>query len=59
MVQRSHELEGLQERMNGLVFDIEYSAEAVKDIENSQKHLNVTMIRLKENLENDRLFISL
>lgn len=59
MVQRSHELESLQERMNGLVFDIEYSAEAVKDIENSQKHLNVTMINWAENFQGDRLLVSL
>ena len=58
MVQRSHELESLQERMNGLVFDVEYSVEAVKDIENSQKYLNVTINCSKEKLEGDRCLFS-
>ena len=37
MVYKRYELENLQERMNGLVFDIEYSMEAVKDLGTSER----------------------
>ncbi len=42
MIQKRNELENLQERLNGLVFDIEYSGDAVKDLGTSDEHLNVS-----------------
>jgi len=41
MIQKRNELENLQERMNGLVFDIEYGVEAVKDVGTSDEHIKV------------------
>lgn len=41
MVQKRIELENLQERLNGLVFDIEYGVEAVKDVGTSDEHIKV------------------
>lgn len=43
MVQKRCELENLQERMNGLVFDIEYGIDAVKAIRNSDGHIDVNV----------------
>ncbi|UJR28672.1 hypothetical protein I4U23_009901 [Adineta vaga] len=40
MIQKRIELENLQEQMNGLVFDIEYGMEAVKDLGTSVDHVN-------------------
>ncbi len=42
MIQKRNELENLQERLNGLVFDIEYSGDAVKNLGTSDEHLNVS-----------------
>ena len=41
MKQKRDELENLQERINGLVFDIEYSVDAVKALGTSDEHMNV------------------
>jgi hypothetical protein len=41
MAQKRNELENLQERMNGLVFDIEYSVDAVKALGTGDEHVNV------------------
>jgi hypothetical protein len=41
MIQKRTELVNLQEQMNGLVFDIEYSVDAVKDLGTSNEHMNV------------------
>lgn len=41
MIQKRNELDNLQEQMNGLVFDIEYSVDAVKDLGTSNEHANV------------------
>lgn len=41
MVEKRHELESLHERMNGLIFDVEYSVDAVKSLRNSDEHFNV------------------
>ena len=35
------ELENLHERMNGLIFDVEYSVDAVKSLGTSDEHFNV------------------
>ena len=43
MVQKRYELENLQERMNGLVFDIEYGVDAVKAIRTSDGHVDVNI----------------
>ncbi|CAF2557903.1 unnamed protein product [Rotaria sp. Silwood2] len=40
MIQKRIELENLHDRMNGLIFDIEYSVDAVKSLETSDEHLN-------------------
>jgi hypothetical protein len=37
MVQKRIELENLHERMNGLIFDIEYGVDAVKSLGNSDE----------------------
>lgn len=42
MVQRRHELETLQERLNGVVFDVEYSVEGVKALGTSDAHVDVS-----------------
>ncbi len=44
MVQKRIELENLHERMNGLIFDIEYGVDAVKSLGNSDEHFNVKQI---------------
>jgi len=54
MVQKRIELENLHERMNGLIFDIEYGVDAVKSLGNSDEHFNVKQI-----LFVDWLFIKL
>lgn len=41
MVLKRYELIGLQERLNGLVFDIEYGVDAVKDMGTSSEHVHV------------------
>ncbi|CAF4431911.1 unnamed protein product, partial [Adineta steineri] len=40
MIQKRNELENLKEQMNGLVFDIEYSMDAVKDVGTSVEHVD-------------------
>ncbi|CAF1043639.1 unnamed protein product [Rotaria magnacalcarata] len=40
MIQKRIELENLHDRMTGLIFDIEYSVDAVKSIEKSDEHVN-------------------
>ncbi|CAF0933671.1 unnamed protein product [Adineta ricciae] len=40
MVQKRMELENLHERMNGLIFDVEYSVDAVKSLGTSDEHFN-------------------
>ncbi|UJR20877.1 hypothetical protein I4U23_023986 [Adineta vaga] len=40
MVQKRMELDNLHERMNGLIFDVEYSVEAVKSLGTSDEHFN-------------------
>lgn len=34
-------MENLHERMNGLIFDVEYSVDAVKSLRTSDEHFNV------------------
>jgi hypothetical protein len=46
MVQKRIELENLHERMNGLIFDVEYGVDAVKSLRNSDEHFNVKPIDL-------------
>ena len=41
MVQKRYELDALQEQINGLVFDIEYGVEAVKEVGTSEEHIKV------------------
>jgi hypothetical protein len=41
MIQKRYEHDNLQERMNGFVFDIEYSTDAVKAIATGDEHVNV------------------
>ncbi len=41
MIQKRIELENLHDHMTGLIFDIEYSVDAVKSIEKSDEHVNV------------------
>jgi hypothetical protein len=43
MVQKRIELENLHDRMNGLIFDVEYSVDAVKSLGNSDEHFNVRL----------------
>jgi len=43
MVQKRMELEHLHERMHGLIFDVEYSVDAVKSLKNSDEHFNVKL----------------
>ncbi|CAF1507641.1 unnamed protein product [Adineta steineri] len=40
MIQKRIELENLHDRMNGLIFDVEYSVDAVKSLGNSDEHFN-------------------
>ncbi|CAF3064830.1 unnamed protein product [Rotaria socialis] len=40
MIQKRIELGNLHDRMTGLIFDIEYSVDAVKSIEKSDEHVN-------------------
>ncbi len=49
MIQKRYELENLQERMNGLVFDIEYGVDAVKALGTSEEHIVVSYKILKKN----------
>ena len=44
MTQKRMELEQLHERMNGLIFDVEYSVDAVRALGNSDEHFNVSSI---------------
>jgi hypothetical protein len=44
MIQKRIELENLHERTNGLIFDVEYSVDAVKALGNSDEHFNVNLI---------------
>lgn len=46
MVQKRYEHINLQERMNGLVFDIEYGVDAVKALGTSNEHITVNNILL-------------
>ncbi|CAF0885397.1 unnamed protein product [Adineta ricciae] len=48
MVQKRHELEILQEQINGLVFDIEYGIDAVKDLGTSVNHVNNVVAYLEK-----------
>ncbi|CAF0737505.1 unnamed protein product [Rotaria sordida] len=48
MIQKRYELENLQERMNGLIFDIEYSGDAIKDLANSNEHINNIVTNLEK-----------
>ncbi|CAF3404637.1 unnamed protein product [Rotaria socialis] len=50
MVQRKYELQNLQEQMSGLVFDIEYSVDAVKDLAKSTEHVNNILTHLEKAL---------
>lgn len=42
LVQKRIELEQLHERLNGLIFDVEYSADALKNLAKSNEHLDVS-----------------
>ena len=42
MTQKRMELERLHERMNGLIFDVEYGVDAVRALGNSDEHFNVS-----------------
>ena len=44
MVQKRSDLDSLHERMNGLIFDVEYSGDAVKSLASSDEHFNVNSI---------------
>lgn len=41
MIQKRYEHINLQEQLNGLVFDLEYTVDAVKDVGTSEEHVNV------------------
>ena len=43
MIQKRVELEQSQERMNGLIFDVQYSIDAIQGLMNSDEHLNVIL----------------
>jgi hypothetical protein len=43
MIQKRIELENLHDRMNGLIFDVEYGVDAVKSLGNSDEHFNVIL----------------
>ena len=42
MVQKRKELENSNERMSGLIFDIEYSSDGIKHLANSAEHVKVS-----------------
>lgn len=44
MIQKRTEMENLHDRMNGLIFDVEYSVDAVKTLRNSDEHFHVNLI---------------
>ena len=44
LIQKRTDLENLHERMNGLIFDVEYSVDAVKTLGNSDEHFNVKFL---------------
>jgi hypothetical protein len=44
MIQKKVELENLHDRMNGLIFDVEYSVDAIKSLKDSDEHFNVKFI---------------
>ncbi|CAF0743548.1 unnamed protein product [Adineta steineri] len=48
MIQKRNELENLKEQMNGLVFDIEYSMDAVKDVGTSVEHVDSIVKNLEK-----------
>ncbi|CAF2494740.1 unnamed protein product [Rotaria sp. Silwood2] len=48
MVQKRHELEKLQEQLNGLIFDIKYNVDAVKNLANSNKNMNNIVTNLEK-----------
>ena len=42
MIHKRIELENLHDRMTGVLFDIEYSSDAIKSLGNSDGHFNVS-----------------
>lgn len=44
MIQKRMDVENLHDQINGLIFDIEYSIDAIKSIEKSDEHLNVKIL---------------
>jgi hypothetical protein len=55
MVQKRRELETSHERMSGLIFDIEYSSDAIKHLANSAEHskVSLSLSRYLQNYELD------
>ncbi|CAF1096414.1 unnamed protein product [Adineta steineri] len=50
MIQKRIELENLHDRMNGLIFDVEYSVDAVKSLGNSDEHFNNIATHLEKSV---------
>ncbi|CAF0815524.1 unnamed protein product [Rotaria sordida] len=50
MIQKRIELENLHDRMNGLIFDIEYSVDAVKSLVTCDEHLNNIATNLEKSI---------
>ncbi|CAF0900006.1 unnamed protein product [Rotaria sp. Silwood1] len=48
MIQKRYELKNLQEQINGLIFDIEYSVDAVKNLAKSNEHMNNIVTNLEK-----------
>ncbi|CAF1161541.1 unnamed protein product [Rotaria sp. Silwood1] len=48
MIQKRCELKNLQEQINGLIFDIEYSVDAVKNLAKSNEHMNNIVTNLEK-----------
>ena len=41
MIQKRYDLDNLNKQLNGLIFDIDYGVDAVKNVGNSNGHINV------------------
>ncbi|CAF0880678.1 unnamed protein product [Rotaria sp. Silwood1] len=54
MIQKRIELENLHDRMNGLIFDVEYSVDAVKSLQTSDEHLNNIATYLEKSIYNSK-----
>lgn len=57
MVQKKYEFQNLQEQMNGLIFDVQYGTDAIKDITKSTDHINVSVLNLRKKINHKHLFL--